>query len=75
MLPCLFVDIPFSKAEVNYVKILLCRTKAHHEVVGLNVPVQVLVIVQQLDASQDLFGQHADGLQVELLFAGLEQGF
>lgn len=51
MLPCLFIDIPFSKAKVNDVKILFCWTEAHHEVIGLYVSVQVLVIVQQLDPS------------------------
>ena len=67
-------DAP-RKSKVDKEDVDGVLTKANHDVIRLQIPVDVVDVVHELEAIQDLIKQHQRRLQTELSSAELEEIF
>ena len=70
------VLVALSQTEINDIDVISGRFSAsNQEIIGLDIPMNNSLLVDLLDALDELDGNHEDGLQVEVALAGLEEVF
>lgn len=72
MLTGFWVPISLSKAKINYVNNILLLSVPYEEVVRLHVPVNEVVVVQELQPLDHLVCNHQRGLHRELALAEIK---
>ena len=73
MLSSLRVNDQTSQAKINQMHCVGVLAQAHHDIVRLDVAVNVVHLVHVLHPLQQLVEEHQGGLQAELLIAEVEQ--
>ena len=73
MFSSLRINDQASQSEINQMNCVGVLTQAHHDVVRLDVPVNVVQLMHVLHTLQQLVEEHQGGLQAELLTAEVEQ--
>jgi len=65
------ISVPLSQPKVNHIDDVLrpFRLKSHQEVVWLNISMKEVVIVQELNALQELIRKHQDCFQTKFSLA------
>ena len=69
MLSSLRINDQTSQSKINQVNCVGVLAQAHHDIVRLDVPVNVVQLMHVLHALQQLVEEHQGGLQAELLTA------
>ena len=73
MLPCPVVPVLLGQTKVYQEELVAVSPDPHQEVVGLDVPVDEVLVVDILDPPDHLVGQHEDGLHGEPPGAEVEE--
>ena len=73
MLPCPVVPVLLGQTKVYQEELVAVSPNPHQEVVGLDVPVDEVLVVDILDPPDHLVGQHEDGLHGEPPGAEVEE--
>lgn len=68
----LWVHVPCSHSQINSVDLVEFLPQSHDEILRLDVPVQVPLVMQVLDIRDDLVCDHQDSLQGESSVADLK---
>lgn len=67
------VAIPLGQAKVNQINVFLVITKAHHKVIGLDITMDKVLVVDVLDPLDHLVSQHQDSLETKPSVAQVEE--
>ena len=73
VLPCPVVPVLLGQTKVYQEELVAVSPDPHQEVVGLDVPVDEVLVVDILDPPDHLVGQHEDGLHGEPPGAEVEE--
>ena len=73
MLSRLGVAISFGEAKVDHVNNILLLAVADEEIIGLHIPMDEMIIMEELEPLDHLVGQHESRLDRELALAVVEQ--
>lgn len=75
MLPGFRVTVPFRQAKIYHVAHGAFITRAHHEIVWLDVPVQEVLLLHELNAGYHLLAEHANRFKRKFAVTVLEEFF
>ena len=73
VLACAVVSVLFGEAEINEEHFVAVAPDAHQKVVGLDVPMDEVLVVDEFDARNHLIGEHEYGLHGKAARAKVEQ--
>ena len=75
VLSCLGISVPFCQAKIDYVNDVLFLSVANQEIIRLHIPMNEVIVVEELESLDHLVSNHKSCFDSELALAEVEGVF